>query len=75
MGKPIYIYRLSVDPFTCLVSYVESLLRLRQGIDMAYDFLSLEDKAPFRPLSVAALSSRISWVLDYAGIVAPLGST
>ena len=75
MGKPISVYRLSADPFICPVSNVELLLQLRQGLDISHDFLFHEDKSPFQPLSVAAFSRRISWVLDRAGIAAPPGST
>ena len=48
-----------MDPFICLVSYVESLLRLRQGIDMAHNFLFREDKAPLRPLCGGVLEQDI----------------
>ena len=47
MGNPISVYQLSVDPFICLVFNVESLLRLRQEINIAHDFLFHEEKAPF----------------------------
>ena len=75
MGKPISIYRLSEDPFFYPVSNVEPLFRLHQEIDIAHDFLFHEDKSPFQPLSVAAFSRWISWVLDHASIVAPPSST
>lgn len=74
MGKPISIYRLVEDQFLCPVSNVELLMGMR-STTISHDLLFFEDRAPFGPLSTAAFSRRISWVLRQAGINAPPGST
>ena len=59
----------------CLVVVLKAYLHRRTELHVAHDFVFCGFRAPRDPISTAAFSDRLRWVMRHSGIIAPPGST
>jgi hypothetical protein len=77
LGAAFSIARLPVssDASVCPVEVLETYLRRRAELHVPHDYVFCGFRAPRDPLSTAAFSDRLRWVMRHSGIIAPPGST
>ena len=77
LGAAFSIARLpaSSDASVCPVEVLEAYLRRRAELHVQHDYVFCAFRSPRDPITTAAFSDRLRWVMRHSGIVAPPGST